>query len=120
MSTWKRIAVLLALAPGVQAADLAAGKQVFDRYCSHCHAAGVGHPGTQMLGWLKGDKQALLEQRTDLVPEYVRLVVRRGLAEMPAFRPTEINDAALADLSAYLARNAAAPSAGAAKSRKSP
>lgn len=120
MSTWKPIALLLALAPAAQAADLAAGKQVFDRYCSHCHAAGVGHPGTQMLGWLKGDKQALLEQRTDLVPEYVRLVVRRGLVEMPAFRPTEINDAALADLAAYLARNASAAAAGGSKLRNKP
>lgn len=107
----------LILAPTVQAADSAAGKQVFERYCSNCHAPGVGHPGTQMLGWLKGDKLAVLEQRTDLTPEYVTLVVRRGLAEMAPFRPSEINDAALADLVAYLVRNKSTNAVSAAKKR---
>ena len=102
------LAAVGVLASAAQAADVEAGKKVFDRYCAECHAAGVGHPGAQMLGWLKGDRQALLEQRTDLSAAYVSLVVRQGLLEMPPFRPSEIPDATLADLSAYLARHSTA------------
>ena len=99
------LAALGVLASGAQAADADAGKNVFDRYCAECHAAGVGHPGAQMLGWLKGERQALLEQRTDLTAVYVSLVVRQGLLEMPPYRPSEITDASLADLGAYLTRH---------------
>ena len=110
------LALCLLFVPAMQAADSSAGKQVFERYCANCHAAGVGHPGTQMLGWLKGDKMAVLERRSDLAPAYVQWVVRQGLAEMAPFRPSEINDAALADLTAYLARNN--PDATGASARK--
>ena len=80
------------------------GKAVFDRWCAECHAPGHGHPGTQQLGWTRGEKFAVLEQRRDLDPGYVRLVVRRGLAGMPPYRPSEIPDASLQQLAAYLAR----------------
>jgi mono/diheme cytochrome c family protein len=39
-----------------------------------------------------------------LSADYVRLVVRRGLEEMPPFRPSEISDSELAELGAYLAK----------------
>ena len=45
----------------------------------------------------------MLEKRKDLSAEYVRAIVRRGLFEMPPFRPSEITDQELAQLSAYLA-----------------
>lgn len=51
----------------------------------------------------QGQIPALLEQRSDLTPEYVGLVVRQGISFMPSFRKTEISDADLALLSAYLA-----------------
>lgn len=91
--------------PASRAADTAPGKQVFDQYCAECHAAGVGHPGTQRLGWLRGESRALLEKRTDLKPDYVKLVVRHGLWEMPPLRSTEIDDASLTQLTEYLARS---------------
>jgi mono/diheme cytochrome c family protein len=87
-----------------RAADTAPGKELFDHYCAECHGAGPGHPGTQQLGWLHGESRALLEKRTDLSPDYVKFVVRHGLWEMPPFRPTEMDDAALARLAEYLAR----------------
>ena len=91
-------------APTASLADAAArGRAVYQRRCAECHDAGVGHPGSQMLGWTRGEDKALLETRQDLQPEYVAYVVRHGLAAMPPIRPTEVDDAALADLVAYLA-----------------
>ena len=93
-----------AASPAATAAAAPPGKAVFDRWCAECHAPGHGHPGTQQLGWTRGEKLAVLEQRKDLVPDYVNLVVRRGLVEMPPYRPTEISDAELAQLADYLSR----------------
>jgi mono/diheme cytochrome c family protein len=87
------------------AQDVPPGKRIFDRFCAECHAPGAGHPGTQQLGWTRGEKLAVLEERKGGVPaDYVRFVVRNGLMEMPAFRPTEIDEAALKQLAEYLAR----------------
>jgi mono/diheme cytochrome c family protein len=88
-------------------ADVEAGKQLFARKCAECHAPGFGHPGTQQLGWTRGDKGAVLEARTDLVPAYIAAIVRNGLFEMPAFRPTEITDEQLKQLGAYLSKSPA-------------
>jgi mono/diheme cytochrome c family protein len=86
------------------AADPAAGKLVFERRCAECHAPGFGHPGTQQLGWTRGTDRAVLERRSDLTAAYINVVVRNGLMEMPAFRPTEISDAQLQQLDAYLSK----------------
>lgn len=90
------------------AADGAApspGKQLFDRHCAECHAPGFGHPGTQQLGWIRGPRRAILEERTDLVAPYVIAIVRNGLMEMPPFRPTEISDLELKQLADYVTRS---------------
>jgi mono/diheme cytochrome c family protein len=80
------------------------GNEVFQYWCAACHAPGPRHPGTQALESLyKGAKPAALEQRTDLVPELTRSFVRTGVSVMPPFRKTEISDADLAALAAYLA-----------------
>mgnify|MGYP002714915324 FL=1 len=55
---------------------------------------------------ISAEVPALLEERTDLVPETVEYFVRNGVSVMPAFRKTEIGDEDLAALGAYLARNA--------------
>jgi mono/diheme cytochrome c family protein len=89
---------------GAEPAAPPPGKVIFNRLCAECHAAGHGHPGTQQLGWTRGGKLALLERRRDLAAIYVTTVVRRGLLEMPPFRPTEIDDTQLTQLAAYLAR----------------
>src|SRR3970282_1069718 len=80
------------------------GKEVFDYWCSACHGAGPGKPGTSALQALyNGQKPALLEERTDLTPELTRSFVRTGVTVMPFFRKTEISDADLDALAAYLA-----------------
>jgi mono/diheme cytochrome c family protein len=95
------------------AAELTQGKQVYDYWCLPCHGAGLGLPG---FGALPGTQQLaikyretnispLLEERTDLVPEFVKVIVRQGVSYMPQFRKTEISDAELDALAAYLARN---------------
>ena len=80
------------------------GNSVFQYWCAPCHAPGPRHPGTQALDSLyKGAKPAALEERTDLTPELTATFVRAGVSVMPPFRKTEISDADLAALAAYLA-----------------
>ena len=97
-------AAAAAAAPAADPAQLARGKVVFDEWCAACHAPGPRHPGTQALDVLyKGAKPGALEQRTDLVPTLTETFVRKGVSVMAPFRKTEISDAQLADLAAYLA-----------------
>jgi mono/diheme cytochrome c family protein len=51
-----------------------------------------------------GAKPALLEDRTDLPAAFTKTFVRKGVSIMPFFRKTEISDADLDALAAYLAR----------------
>jgi mono/diheme cytochrome c family protein len=96
-----------------RAAQVAAGKQVYDYWCLPCHGSDLGLPGfgglpgTQQLGikYRGTDISPLLHERTDLVPEFVKVIVRQGVSFMPQFRKTEISDAELEALAAYLARN---------------
>ena len=81
------------------------GNEVFQHWCAPCHAPGPRHPGTAALGVLyKGAKPAPLEERTDLPPAVTRVFVRTGVSIMPPFRKTEIGDADLDALAAYLDR----------------
>jgi len=50
----------------------------------------------------QGAVPAVLEQRDNLPPDYIKLVVRRGISFMPSFRKTEISDTDLALVAAYL------------------
>jgi mono/diheme cytochrome c family protein len=102
-------AVALAACAGAAAAkdklSVEHGRQVFQYWCATCHGAGPGHPGTDALQAKYGGKTpALLEDRRDLTPNTVSFYVRRGVSIMPFFRKTEISDADLDDLGAYLAR----------------
>ena len=89
---------------GARAADK--GQTVYEHWCAPCHAAGPGHPGTQSLELKYGGKRpAVLLERTDLSPQAVAVFVRQGVLLMAPFRKTEITDAELAALTAYVARN---------------
>ena len=85
-------------------ADLAAGQALYARHCGACHDPGDGHPGTMRLNARVGNDKAVLVQRHDLAPDYVKMTVRNGLEMMPAFRPTELGDADVDAIAAYLAQ----------------
>lgn len=83
------------------------GREVFQYWCSACHGAGptLARPGTMALqAKYNGTKPAMLESRTDLTPQVTKFFVRNGVNVMPPFRKTEITDAELNALAAYLAR----------------
>ena len=83
--------------------DKTRGQAVYDHWCAPCHAPGPGHPGTQSLEIkYHGSIPAVLKQRKDLTPEFVKTMVRQGILLMAPFRKTEITDAELDDLAAYL------------------
>jgi mono/diheme cytochrome c family protein len=87
-----------------QADEHAAGRAVFDYWCAPCHSPGPGNPGTQglQIKYRGTDIPAALEQRTDLTPTVVKTFVRQGVLAMAPFRKTEITDAELDELAAYL------------------
>jgi len=98
------------------------GNLKFQLTCAPCHGAGPGSdgrpvlPGTAALQLkYQGSLPALLEARTDLTMEALKTYVRRGSWSMPPFRPTELTDAEIRDIAAYLAT---APKAAAKASQR--
>ena len=63
------------------------GAQVYANVCGHCHESGVG--------------PAILGRQLPTI--LVTTVVRRGSRAMPAFRPSEIDDEALARVADFVA-----------------
>lgn len=109
VGTGLALAVSMVHAQDTRSAQIALGKQVFDLNCAACHGAAPGYPplaevpGTMALRAKYGsDKPAVLTERTDLTPEFVAYFVRNGISIMPFYRKTEISDADLAALGAYL------------------
>jgi mono/diheme cytochrome c family protein len=87
------------------AVNLERGEAVYEHWCAPCHAAGPGHPGTQGLQFkYRGETPAVLVERTDLTPAAVKTFVRQGVLAMAPFRKTEITDAELDDLAAFLSK----------------
>jgi mono/diheme cytochrome c family protein len=88
------------------------GKSVFDGHCRACHGAPSSpaargyYPGTYALNLrYQGKLPAALEERTDLSAERVATVVRHGGGGyMPPLRPTELSDADVKAVAAYLSR----------------
>lgn len=89
------------------------GKQVYEYNCIACHGTGPGFPpypelagtGALRMKYQGTSTPALLTERTDLTPEFVEIFVRNGISVMPFYRKTEISDADLSALGAYLSRN---------------
>lgn len=62
------------------------GKEVYDKTCAYCHDKGIGPK-------IKG---------AGIAPAAIKRTVRSGARAMPAFRATEIDDAALAKVADYV------------------
>jgi mono/diheme cytochrome c family protein len=109
------VAALLLAAAGAHAQGRAAierGNAKFQYMCAPCHGAGLGDDGRAMLPGTDalrikygGALPALLEERSDLTADVLKVFVRRGTFSMPPFRPTEITDAEIEDVAAYLAES---------------
>jgi mono/diheme cytochrome c family protein len=120
MSAFRRTAAPLlaaiAAAAGAAAQDEPAlierGRTLYEYWCATCHGPGIGNNGVQHLPGTdalrvkyRGALPALLTERTDMAPELVKTYVRQGITVMPFFRKTEIDDAELDAIAAYLTRN---------------
>ncbi|HEY8519553.1 MAG TPA: cytochrome c [Gammaproteobacteria bacterium] len=93
------------------------GREIYAYWCEPCHGPGVGLPGFDALPgthqlalkYRNTSIPAVLDERTDLAPAYIKAVVREGISFMPQFRKTEISDEELDALAAYLTRNNPSP-----------
>ena len=93
----------VSIAGGAEPGAPATGEAVYKRWCSHCHSAGRGNPGTDSLQVKYGGRvPAVLLERTDLDPTAVKMFVRQGVLSMPPFRKTEITDAELGVLANFV------------------
>ena len=84
------------------------GKVIYNLHCAGCHDPGDAHAATKKLALVRGEDLAVIRERKDLVPIYIKYVVRDGLLEMPPFRPTDINDNELDNLATYIIDSAKA------------
>ena len=78
------------------------GQKLYRSTCFYCHSEKVW--GTLAIERRRGATDALLEKRTDLVPIFVKSVVRNGLGSMPPYRRTELTDTDADAIIAYLTR----------------
>jgi len=93
-------------APRSRSALIDRGEDIYQYWCSTCHGPEPIKPGTAALAIKYQDTlPAPLAERTDMVPAFIELMVRQGIAMMPFFRPTEVSNADLSALTAYLTRN---------------
>ena len=102
------LGAMQACADGASPAAGAPGRIVYEKWCAPCHAPGIVHPGTHaLMSKYPNSSRAsgVITEWTDLKPSYVRFMVRHGMSVMPQFRKTEISDAELNDLAAYVSRN---------------
>ena len=99
------VALLWSLPAAAQDSATRRAPEVYEKWCTPCHGAGDNKPGTISAAALyKGSKPAVLAERTDLTPAGIRSVVRTGMYIMPRFRKTEVSDAELDTIVAFLTR----------------
>jgi len=77
----------------------------YQNSCAVCHGPMPERPGTRALAAkYHGALPAMLEDRRDLQPAFIRAMVRGGVSLMPPFRKTEVSDEQLDAIVAYLTR----------------
>jgi cytochrome c6 len=75
--------------PPDTAADVTAGRAVFDQHCNACHPGGGQGAGPALRG-------------RNVPEDRIRTIVRQGGQGMPAFNQSQINDQQLANLVQYV------------------
>ncbi len=103
---------LAVAAPRGQTPDTALnekGRGTYEYWCATCHAAGMPGTAALTLKYKDGSRPAVLQERVDLTPQLLRFVVRNGSSIMPYFRKTEVSDADLEAIAAYLTRRRVKP-----------
>ena len=104
------IGIVVATSAWAQSPPPPSGRVVYEKWCAPCHDPGNNHPGTHALtAKYQGVKSGVLLEWTDLPSNVVKQFVRHGISVMPPFRKTEITDAELDALAAYLSRNTKQP-----------
>jgi len=109
MRTILLVVFAVASATPAAAADVSRGEQLYAQWCQGCHDR-LGPmretmPGTTPLAnRYQGSRPPALVDRDDLTPEFVKAIVRQGISFMPTFRKTELSDAELDDVVAFLVR----------------
>lgn len=106
-ATWLFVALCIAVSasaaePVSLTAEQQQGKLLFEATCLYCH-----NPrgwATERLKTRLSEDRAVLAERTDLDPAYIRAVVRNGLISMPAYTPTDLSEAQIKAIAAYLTR----------------
>ena len=78
------------------------GRQWYEKTCNYCH--GPGGFAAKKLAKRLGESRALLASRTDLNADYIRYVVRHGIGSMPWYSRTDLSDAQLELVVAWLVR----------------
>jgi cytochrome c5 len=78
------------------------GKRLYDHICVYCHSPGVW--GTNRLSKRMDKEHAVLENRTDLSAGAIQTIVRTGIGSMPPLRKSELTDADVSAIAAYLTR----------------
>lgn len=78
------------------------GEAVYTRICAMCHSP-TG-PATVTLAARLGADRAQLSQRRDLLPVYIRHVIRNGIGTMPHITKVEVPDSDADAVIAYLTR----------------
>jgi mono/diheme cytochrome c family protein len=83
------------------------GQALFEVHCGYCHLPGgmatnLLTPQRMAVG--EGPEMALLSNRQDLAPDYVKAVVRQGKNAMPPQTRVDITDAELDAVAAYLGK----------------
>jgi mono/diheme cytochrome c family protein len=114
---------LIAGAAAAQDSDaVQRGKTKYEHTCAPCHGRGLGDDGRQTLPGTaaleikyRGELPAVLEDRPGLTAAVLQTFVRNGSFSMPPFRPTEVTDAELEDIAAYLEESSRAAASAAAR-----